>query len=96
MNEPNPRIGELLSQSAEAGELPALQAAAMERKTWIELVAQQLSILRPSAPHDEIQALVARMWGSSSHLGPMTAAALLDRMLARRDGEEPSSGRNGS
>jgi len=73
-----------------------LQAAALERKTWIELVARQLSILRPSASHEEVQALVARMWGSSSHLGPMTAAALLDRMLARRNGEGPSCGDDGS
>ena len=86
MNELDPRDGEL----------PALRSAAPERMTWIELVAQQLSILRPSASHDEVQALVARMWGSSSHLGPMTAAALLDRMLARQDGEKPTSGHDGS
>ena len=89
MNALNPRIdGQDTDPSVEAGEPPA----SMERKTWIELVVQQLSMLRPGDSPAEVQALVARMWGSSGHLGPMTAAAILDRMLARRHCEGPFPG----
>ena len=97
MNALNPRIdGHDTDPSVEAGEPPALQAASLERKTWIELVVQQLSMLRPGDSPAEVQALVARMWGSSGHLGPMTAAAILDRMLARRNCEGPFPGADGS
>lgn len=32
------------------------------------------------------------MWGSAGQYSPVTAAALLDRMLARREGGEPPPG----
>ena len=82
MTASNPRIDDHVTDPS----------ASMERKTWIELVVQQLSMLRPGDSPAEVQALVARMWGSSGHLGPMTAAAILDRMLARRHCEGPFPG----
>jgi hypothetical protein len=62
------------------------EVAEMSRGAWIELCAQQLWILRPAMSHAECKTLAERIWGNSGHLQPMTAAALLDRMLDRRDG----------
>jgi hypothetical protein len=70
----------------EAGSQPEAAAAEISRSAWIDLCAQQLSILRPSIAHSEAKTMATRIWGNSGHLGPMTAAALLDRMLDRRDG----------
>ena len=65
---------------------PAAQAGAIDRKTWISLCAQELMILRTGMSPAEGELLAARIWGNSSHLGPMTAAALLDRMLEKGEG----------
>jgi hypothetical protein len=65
------------------------------RSAWIEVCAEQLAQLRPALPPDECKTLATRMWGSAAEYSPVTAAALLDRMLARRDGDEPLPGAPG-
>jgi hypothetical protein len=63
---------------------------ALLRTAWIEMCAQQLSMLRPGTPAAECKSLAERMWGSSGHFSPTMAAALLDRMLTSREGDPPA------
>ena len=78
-----PRV---MDASQEADDGPPARAVPTERRTWIRLCTQELMILRTGMPGSECEAWAARMWGSCCHLGPMTAAALIDRMLDRHEG----------
>ena len=48
-------------------------------------------ILRTGMSPSEGERLACTIWGSSGHLGPMIAAALLDRMLQQRCGDAPGN-----
>jgi hypothetical protein len=78
----NDRLDAPASHAGSTGNPPVV-----DRKTWIRLCAQELMILRTGMSPSEGERLAATIWGSSGHLGPMIAAALLDRMLQQRYGD---------